>query len=108
MPTKQTPSRSRRCPTCGRRPKRTSEQNRMYWALLAKMAARKWDGKQYTDKSFHLYYRSRFLGCEDIELPNGQILTQPLSTADEDIPEFAEYFDKVQADAAERGVYLDE
>jgi hypothetical protein len=95
-----------RCPTCGRKRKRSSAQNRMYWALLTMMAAREWSGERYSVKAFHIYYREKFLGCEDVKLPNGKVETMPLSTAEADTPEFSDYFDKVQADAAERGVYL--
>jgi hypothetical protein len=35
-------------------------------------------------------------------------LVVPLSTADLSVEEFSAYLDAVEADAAERGVYLDE
>lgn len=70
------------------------------------MAARKWSGEHYSDQSFHLHYRKKFLGCDDVRLPTGEIMSIPVSTANMPVDEFADYFDKVQADAAERGVYL--
>ena len=51
-------------------------------------------------------YRGKYLGCDDVKLPNGTTMTIPKSTADLDVAEFGEYFDKVQADCAERGIYL--
>lgn len=39
-------------------------------------------------------------------MPNGKTLTIPRSTANLDVAEFSAYFDAVQADCAERGVYL--
>mgnify|MGYP000897649738 FL=1 len=70
------------------------------------MAAREWNGQRHSAEAFHLYYKSRFLGCDDVRLPNGRTLAIPRSSADLDVAEFGEYLDKVQADAAERGVYL--
>jgi len=91
-----------RCPTCQRKYKRSNPQNRLYWELLHMLAAR----VNYPADTLHLYYRSRFLGADDVTLPNGKTLTIPRSTADLDVAEFGEYFDRVQADAAERGVFL--
>lgn len=65
-------------------------------------------GKQYGAEAFHLYYKARFLGADDVELPNGRTLTIPKSTANLDVDEFNAYLGKVEADAAERGIFLDE
>lgn len=97
----------KRCPTCGKRERRSVDANRRYWLLLHKIAAKVAGGK-YSADTLHVYYKSRFLGCDDVEMPNGKTLTIPRSTADQESPEFAEYVDKVEADAADRGVYLDE
>jgi hypothetical protein len=86
-----------RCPTCGRRHKRSNPANALYWLLLHQMAERKWQGQQYSAETFHKYFASKFLGADDMRLPNGKTLTIPRSTAN---------FDAVQADCAERGVYL--
>ena len=98
--------RSDRCPTCGRRRKRSNPQNALYWALLQQMADQKWNGAQHSRTAFHLYFRGKYLGCDDVKLPNGTTMTIPKSTADLDVAEFGDYFDKVQADCAERGIYL--
>lgn len=95
-----------RCPTCKRPHKRSNPQNRLYWELLHMMSAREWAGQRYSAESFHKYYAARFIGCEDLRLPNGQTMTLPRSTSSLDTAEFSAYFDRVQADAAERGVYL--
>ena len=97
-----------RCPTCGRRHKRSNPANALYWALLHLMAGREWDGQTHSAESFHTYYKTRFLGADDMTLPNGKTLTIPYSTANLDAAEFGDYLDKVQADCTERGVYLDE
>ncbi len=97
-----------RCPTCHRRHKRSNPQNAILWALYHKMAEREWAGATYSAESFHNYYKAKYLGCVDVALPNGKTLTLPNSTAGLDVAEFGDYFDKVQADCAERGVHLDE
>lgn len=97
-----------RCPSCHRLHKRSNPQNAILWALYHRMAEREWNGQRYSAESFHKYYASRFLGCDDIPMPNGKTATIPRSTANLDVAEFGAYFDAVQADAAERGVYLDE
>ena len=98
----------KRCPTCGRREKRSNPANARYWLLLHLIASKlRPDGNTYSADAFHVYYKSRFLGCDDVALPNGRTLTIPRSTAQLESAEFANYAAQVEADAAERGVYLD-
>jgi len=99
-------SPSDRCPTCGRRHKRSNPQNGLLWLLYHQMAAKDWGGQRYSADSFHAYYKSKFLGVDDVKLPNGKTITEIRSTANLDVAEFSAYFDAVQADCAERGVYL--
>jgi hypothetical protein len=102
-------SHSDRCPTCKRRHKRSNPQNALYWSLLAAIADKvKPGGASYSMDQWHLYCRSRWLGCEDSRLPNGKTLTIPRSTAGLDVAEFSDYFEKVQAWAAERDVWLED
>ena len=96
-----------RCPTCGRKHKRSNPANARYWLLLHELAAKlRPGGVAYSAEQFHCYYKSRFLGADDVKLPNGKTLTIPRSTAALDVAEFNDYMAKVEADAAERGVYL--
>jgi hypothetical protein len=98
-----------RCPTCGRRHKRGSPANAKLWAIYSALSSKlRPDGKVYSPEHFHLYYKQRFLGATDFALPNGQVLIVPLSTADLSVEEFSAYLGAVEADAAERGVFLDE
>ncbi len=98
-----------RCPACKRRLVRTGEQNRLYWALLHRMAEQmRPRGQTFGAETFHLWAKSRFLGCIDHVLPSGKTMTLPLSTAVLDADQFASYFDKVQAFANEHGVYLED
>lgn len=98
-----------RCPTCGRKKKRSSQANARYWALVYKIAENvKVGADVFSGPTWHIYFKQRYLGCDDIKLPNGTTMTIPKSTADEDSPEFSDYMTKVEAWAAEREVYLDE
>jgi hypothetical protein len=78
--------------------------------LLYHLAAAKLHpgGASYSAEQFHYYYRSRFLGCDDIELPSGKALSIPRSTANLDVSEFSAYMDAVEADLAQRDVWLEE
>jgi len=97
-----------RCPTCGMKKKRSSESNRMYWALLSLIAEQLLVGgkHKYTSNCWHVYFRQRYLGCEDIKLPNGMIVAMPNSTASLTNEEFGIYLDRIQAWCSEHGVVL--
>ncbi len=98
-----------RCPACGRREKRSSEANRRYWAIVTAVAQKvKPQGVAYEITPWHTWFKSKFIGCEDIRLPNGAVITQPLSSSDLDPPEFSDYMTAVEAWAGEHGVWLDE
>lgn len=98
-----------RCPTCKRRTKRSSEANRRYWALLHLLSEKlKPDGATFTAEQFHLYYKSRFLGAHDVNLPNGKTILVVESSADLDTGAFSDYMTQVEADANERGVFLED
>jgi hypothetical protein len=97
------------CSLCHRRFKRGNEQNRLYWLLLHTVSERlPVKDSIYSSEQWHHYFRSRFLGCDDMMLPNGKVLAIPKSTADLDVAEFAEYFDRVQAWAGEHNIWLEE
>ena len=66
------------------------------------------DGKTYSPEQYHLYCKRRFLGATDRELPGGDVLTIPNSTADLDADEFNDYMQQVENLAQEHGVWLDE
>ena len=98
-----------RCPTCKRRLTRTSEANRLYWALLHAMSEKmRQRGQTFSAETFQLWAKSKYLGCTDHILPSGKTLTIPMSTASLDSEQFGSYFDKVQAFANEHGVYLED
>lgn len=96
-----------RCPTCKRRHKRSTEANRRYWLLLHLIAENVRPEKQaYSAEVWHTYFKSRFLGCVEVKLPNGKTMPIPNSSADLDVGEFNDYMTKVEAWAGERDVWL--
>ena len=104
MPSQAKPNR---CPTCHRLHKRSHPQNALYWSLLHMIAERvKPEGAQYSAEVWHVYFKDKILGREEVTLPNGKTTTRESSTALLDVAEFSEYFEKVQAWAANRGVWL--
>jgi len=98
-----------RCPTCGRKQRRSTEANRRYWGLLHEISeAIKPERTQYSSECWHEYFKQRFIGSEDFTLPNGKVQTRAFSSAELDKAEFSEYMTKVEAWAADKGVYLQE
>lgn len=96
-----------RCPACGQIPKRSGQANARYWLILHEIAdAIKPGGLSYTAEQWHLYMKQRFIGADEVRMPNGKVLIMPRSSADLDTAEFADYQTKVEAWAAERDVYL--
>jgi hypothetical protein len=98
-----------RCPKCGQRRKRSNPANSRLW-LLYHLASDKLhpDGKTYSADQFHIYYKTRFLGCEEILLPNGHVAQIPMSTAELSVDDFAQYMEAVEADLVSRGVFLED
>ena len=98
-----------RCPTCKRRLTRSNESNRKYWALLHAMAEKLHPrGHVYAAETYHLWAKSKFLGCTDHVLPNGKTLVIPHSTANLDQDQFNKYLDQVEAFANEHGCWLED
>jgi len=63
-------------------------------------------GQQHSTDAWLLYFKSRFLGADDVKLPNGEVVVRPFSSSELDTKEFSEFMDKVEAWCAQRGVYL--
>jgi hypothetical protein len=97
----------KRCLTCGRLEKRSTQANARYWLLLHQIAENvKPNGQAFGTEQWHTYFKSRFLGCDEVAMPNGKALQIPRSSADLDTGEFNEYQTQVEAWAAERDVFL--
>lgn len=98
-----------RCPTCRRLYVRSHSQNARYWALLHLLSEKlRPKGQSFSPETFHLWAKSKFLGCDDFILPNGKTMTIPRSTAALDVAEFCDYMTAVEAWANEQGVYLED
>jgi hypothetical protein len=79
------------------------------WALYHAAADKlRPQGQTFSAEQYHVYFKSRFLGCDDVKLPSGRIITIPRSSADLDTSAFNDYMTQVEADLNARGVYLED
>lgn len=89
------------------RDKRSHEQNRRYWAILQDIADQvKPSGSGYSADTWHKYFAAKLIGINEVKLPNGKALVEPVSTTTLKVDEFNDYMTKIEAFAAERGVIL--
>jgi hypothetical protein len=90
--------------------KRNAEQNRFYWgAVLKQIAEQAWvNGAQFDKDTWHEYFARQFGVCEDVTLPDGEIVSRRKSTTQMSVGEFSAYINSVQAYAANQlGVSFD-
>lgn len=85
---------------------RSIAQNRYYWALIGELARHDVQGQRFIAESWHEYFKGRFIGKEEIRLPNGDIFNRPISTTTLDVGQFAEYVTQIEAWAAGHGILL--
>ena len=101
--------KSERCPVCKRLKKRSNPANARYWLLLHMIAEKvKPEGKEFSPESWATYFKMRYLGADEVVMPNGKTINVPKSSAELDTEEFAEYMMKCEVWAQERGVYMEE
>lgn len=88
---------------------RTIEQNKRLWKIYNELSMGVWvDGKQFGADVWHEYFKRRFLGCDDLILPDGTQSTITHSTTKLNTQEMAEYQNQIQAWAAvEHGMEWD-
>lgn len=97
-----------KCKLCGREPKRSSPANARYWSLLAEIADKlKPLDQVYSRTTWHTYFKERYLGAEEIKLPNGKTRIMSKSTASLDKSEFNDYMQQVETWSAEHEVWLE-
>jgi len=78
--------------------KRSTDQNRRYWALVTAIARQaKIDGRQFGKDAWHEHLARRFGVCREITLPDGTNIMVRKSTADMDMQTFAAYLAKIEA-----------
>ena len=73
--------------------KRNGQQNRRYWGFVLKaIAEQAWvNGRQFSADAWHEYLARKFGICEDVTLPDGEVITRRKSTTDMSVGEFAQY-----------------
>lgn len=80
------------------RAKRSSEQNRLLHALLNTIAENATVGGKYFDvETWKEHVRRKFIGTEEIHLPDGSRIERGISTASLTVPEFTLLIERVQA-----------
>lgn len=98
-----------RCPTCHRLKRRSNDANRRYWLLIHVIAEKlKPQGNAYSPDAWHEWFKQRYLGADEVKLPNGKVIQIRHSTADLDTAEFNEYMAKVEQWGIEHDVFLEE
>lgn len=97
-----------RCQACGRRKSRSTSANARYWLLLHLIAEKlKPQEKSYSAETWHEYFKQRYLGADEVELPNGKLVQKPHSTTDLDVDAFNEYMAKVEQWGIEHEIWLE-
>lgn len=86
--------------------KRNTQQNRMYWgAILKDIAEQAWvNGRQFDKDTWHEFLARKYGVCEEMTLPDGEIILKRKSTTDMSVGEFSEYMTQIQAFGASLGV----
>lgn len=98
-----------RCPKCGRKQRRSNPANARYWLIVHVVADKiRPQGVQYSPETWHTYFKLKYLGGNDVKMPNGKVIVVANSSAELAKDEFHEYAFKVEAWANEHGAYLDE
>lgn len=98
---------SDRCPTCGSKPDLTDPQRKLYFAMLRNILKHPKVNHLSTEQ-LHLYFKDKFLGGKEVELPSGKVLYVLNSVAKKsgtDIPTMSEYIDAIRAWCDEVGVW---
>jgi hypothetical protein len=82
--------------------KRSTDQNRRYWALVTDIAEQAWvDGKQFSKEAWHELLARQFGVCKEVTLPDGEIVLVRESTGDMDVATFGAYMTKIEVFAAQ-------
>lgn len=89
---------------------RNTQQNRFYWgAVLKQISETAWvEGRQFDKDAWHEYFARKYGVCDEVTLPDGEIIMRRKSTTQMSVGEFSQYLNDVQAYAAsELGVQFD-
>ena len=84
--------------------KRSIDQNRRYWLLLREISAVAWlNGRQFSDETWHEFFKRTFIGCDEIAMPDGSTELRGISTTKLKVDEFGDYMLQIEQWAAEQG-----
>lgn len=90
--------------------KRNVEQNKRYWGHVLKTITEQAfvNGHQFQSDVWHEMFARKFGVCDEVTLPDGEIVVRRKSTTQMSVAEFSEFMNKVEAYAAqELGVTFD-
>lgn len=77
--------------------KRSLEQNARLHALLTDVAANAWvQGRQYDLETWKEFFRQRFIGTEEITMPDNKRVERGLSTTTLNVHEFSDFMTKIE------------
>ncbi|KVV22326.1 recombinase [Burkholderia multivorans] len=81
---------------------RNQQQNRFYWgAVLKQISEQAWvEGRQFDKDAWHEYFARKYGVCDELVLPDGEIITRRKSTTQMSVGEFSTYLNQIQAYAA--------
>jgi hypothetical protein len=81
---------------------RNAEQNKRLWGYTYKhIAEQAWvSGKQFAPDVWHEMFCRMFWACDDVTLPDGEIVSRRKSTTKMTVKEFAQYMNEVESYAA--------
>lgn len=83
--------------------RRNAEQNKRYWGFVLKTIAEQAfvSGKLHAADVWHEYFARKFGVCDEVVLPDGEIITRRKSTTEMTVGEFTEYMTRVEAHATQ-------
>lgn len=83
--------------------RRNAEQNKRYWGFVLKTIAEQAfvKGQVYASDVWHEYFARKFGVCDEVVLPDGEIITRRKSTTEMTVGEFTEYMTRVEAHATQ-------
>ena len=88
--------------------KRSSDQNRRYWALLREVAATVWiENRQYADEVWHEHFKRELIGREEISLPSGEVEIRGISTTTLSVESMGDFMREIEQWCVEQGYPLE-
>ena len=98
------------CPTCGQRKRRSLPQNSRLHALFTRVSenVRAKDGEFHSAMWWKTMFKAEWLGFMEFRKPNGDVIQVLRSTADCEVGELNDFMTRVEAYAAQKGIYLED